>query len=213
MSGGPRTRWSDGTLHFAYTRIEELDAIASMLAKARVCEHVYFGPNTRAETRAFFLPLLEPMRASLACGSLPEVHVFTIRHGPGEDFVGECAVVPVAYAPGNFTIGYQLDEPWWRQGIGTRAGEFLVWYGFARLGAYRLNADCLASNLGSARILERCGFRREGLQRRHYRVRGEYRDQLLFGLLREELRPELEDVGARYGDALRVASRETSATG
>ena len=89
----------------------------------------------------------------------------------------------------------------------------LLILGLSRFTLRAALAICLASNLGSARILERCGFRREGLQRRHYRVRGEYRDQLLFGLLREELRPELEDVGARYGDALRVASRETSATG
>jgi ribosomal-protein-alanine N-acetyltransferase len=49
------------------------------------------------------------------------------------------------FGSGNFTIGYQLDEPFWRRGFGTQACEFVVWYGLSVLEAHRLSGDTLAS--------------------------------------------------------------------
>ncbi len=47
---------------------------------------------------------------------------------------------------------------------GTRK-QFLLHFGFGVLGADRLSAECLATNDGSTRILETCGFKLEGRQR------------------------------------------------
>ena len=192
------TTWTDGTLCFSYMEPKEVELVAAMLAKTSVCAHVFFGPNTPEETHAYFLPLVEPMQESLQRGERPECHVFTVREVTTGHFVGECAVVPVMFGSGNFTIGYQLDEPFWRRGYGTRACEFLVWYGFSVLEAHRLSGDTLASNVGSSRIMERCGFRREGVQRRQYSARGELHDNVLYGLLREESRPTMERLSSRY---------------
>ena len=121
-----------------------------------------------------------------------------MRQSTTADFVGECALDPVMFGTGNFTIGYQLDEPFWRRGYGTRVCEFLVWYGFSVLEAHRLSGDTLASNVGSSRIMEQCGFRREGVQRQYYSARGELHDNVLYGLLREESRLSLERLSSRY---------------
>ncbi len=185
------TVWTDGVLRFSYMDSTEVELVATMLAKPSVCAHVFFGPNTIEETRAFFLPLVEPMQESLQRDERPQCHVFTVREAATGDFVGECAVIPVMFGSGNFTIGYQLDEPFWRRGYGTRACEFVVWFGFTVLKAHRLSGDTLGSNAGSCRIMERCGFRREGVQRQYYFARGELHDNVLYGLLREESRPAL----------------------
>ena len=103
--------WTDGVLQFSYTQSHELEHIAAMLAKSTVCEHVFFGPNSHEETRAYFLPLVEPMQVSLRRDDLPDRHVFTIREAVGLTFVGECALLPVSFGDGNYTIGYQLDDP------------------------------------------------------------------------------------------------------
>ncbi len=193
-----KTTWTDGVLRYSYTELDDLELFAAMLAKETVCEHVFFGPNSREMTMGFFEPLVQPMCASLARGEAPQGHVFTLRRADDDEFVGQCAVLPVAFGRDHYQIGYQIDDPFWRQGIGTRAAEFAVHHGFRTLRTDRLSADCLSSNLGSERILTRCGFRREGHQRRQFWARGAYHDQLLFGLLREEVTLDLEALAARY---------------
>ena len=47
-------------------------------------------------------------------------------------------------------------------------------------------AECDARNVASARLLERVGFTREGLRRRHTWIKGEWTDDLLYGLLEED---------------------------
>lgn len=51
------------------------------------------------------------------------------------------------------------------------------------LGVHRLWATCRPENVGSVRVLEKLGLRREGLLRQSRRVRGEWVDSLLFARL------------------------------
>ena len=190
--------WTDGVLRFSYTVPEELDHISTMLAKESVCEHVYFGPNSPEETESYFMPLIRPMQAALRGDRLPENHIFSIREEVGSAFVGECALLPVMFGEGNYTIGYQLDDLHWRRGYGTRACEFVVWYGFAQLGARRLSGDTMSSNPGSARIMEKCGFGHEGVRRGYYMVGQHAGDDVLFGMLREECTLDLEEMTSRF---------------
>ena len=190
--------WTDGVLRFSYAEPDELGDVARMLAKERVCEHVYFGPNSPEETRQYFMPLLEPMQASLRSGETPENHVFTIRKVDNSTFVGNCALLPVIFGAGNYTIGYQLDDVHWRKGYGMRACEFVIWYGFVQLQARRLSGDTLVSNVGSARIMEKCGFTREGVRKSYYVAGQRVRDDLLFGLLREDGGIDLEEMTSRF---------------
>jgi ribosomal-protein-alanine N-acetyltransferase len=191
--------WIENDLTWSYATLEDLDEIAAMLAKPSVCEHVYFGPNTSEETRDYFEPLVKPMQEALATGETPDAHIFTIRSSDDGSFVGQCALVSVAFGTGNFTIGYQFDEPAWGRGYGSRACEFLVWYGFDVLDARRLSGDCLATNAASARIMEKSGFTPEGALREYYLVDGEPRDNLHFGLLRSEVGDDrLADLRDRF---------------
>lgn len=190
-------QWIDNDLVWEYSTLDDIDDFAGMLGKESVCEHLFFGVQTPEETREYFSPLIEPMQEALAAGEVPDNHLFTIRRTDG-GFVGQCALVSVAFAGGNYVIGYQLDEPWWRRGYGTRACEFIVWYGFDVLDARRLSGDCVATNTGSARIMERCGFRPEGVHRRYYTLRGNPCDNLLFGLLDDELTLDLSELRTRF---------------
>lgn len=190
------TAWTDGVLRFGYTTRDELAEISAMLTKPSVCAHVSFGPSSDAETRGYFLPLLEPMWASLERAECPRQHVFTIRMREDPAFVGDCGLLPVAFGAGNYTVGFLLDEPYWRRGYGTRTCEFLVWYALSQLGARRLSGEALRSNVGSLRVLERCGFRFEGARVGYFERDGQPRDELLFGLFADEC--DVESLSPRF---------------
>jgi aminoglycoside 6'-N-acetyltransferase len=82
-------------------------------------------------------------------------------------------------------IGFTLDRAHQGQGYATEALRAMLRRLFDG-GLLRVSAECDARNEPSARVLDRLGFRREGLRRRHTWLKGEWTDDLLFGLLAEE---------------------------
>ena len=84
------------------------------------------------------------------------------------------------------TIGFWLGRAHWGQGLGRELAEALTAWSFDVLGARRVEADCVAENVASARILEDCGFEREGRQREAFERDGAIHDLLLFGALRRD---------------------------
>ena len=60
-------------------------------------------------------------------------------------------------------IGYWIGEPYWRKGIATKAVELITEYGFGTLDLNRIYAGIFDFNVGSMRVLERNGFKKEGV--------------------------------------------------
>ncbi len=86
------------------------------------------------------------------------------------------------------SIGYWTGLPYVGQGHMTRAVGLAAGFVFNTLHLHRLEAACLESNVGSITVLERNGFRREGLARKYLKINGVWQDHLLFGLLDEDYR-------------------------
>jgi [ribosomal protein S5]-alanine N-acetyltransferase len=81
-------------------------------------------------------------------------------------------------------LGYWLAKPLWGRGIMTAAVRAIRAHAFGRAGFTRLTATVFASNLASARVLEKNGFRLEGTLKRHYeRGGGSYVDGKLYAAL------------------------------
>jgi RimJ/RimL family protein N-acetyltransferase len=85
-------------------------------------------------------------------------------------------------------IGYCLHSAHWKQGYMGEALAALIEYAFSVLQLRRLEADVDPANASSLRILERMGFRREGLLRERWNVGGVIADSVILGLLAREWR-------------------------
>jgi RimJ/RimL family protein N-acetyltransferase len=75
------------------------------------------------------------------------------------------------------------------RGFGTDVVAVLCHYGFVVRSLHRLTIETLADNEAMLRAAERNGFVREGVLRSSAWVMGEFLDEVLLGLLREEWRP------------------------
>ncbi len=64
-------------------------------------------------------------------------------------------------------LGYMLSPKYQQQGYGSEAAKALVEYSFTELGAHRIQAHCSPDNTASWKLLEKIGFRREGLLRKN----------------------------------------------
>ena len=83
-------------------------------------------------------------------------------------------------------IGYGVAEEHHRKGIGTNAVRLLVDKVFSETHLRKLFAHVHSGNTASCRLLERIGFKREGVLREHYLVNGMPVDEVFYGLLRRE---------------------------
>lgn len=85
-------------------------------------------------------------------------------------------------------VGYGLDSRFGGRGFATEALRAVLRFGFEALRMQRIQATTDIRNEGSWRLLERTGFRREGLMRDHMCVRGTWRDSWLYALPEAEWR-------------------------
>jgi RimJ/RimL family protein N-acetyltransferase len=101
--------------------------------------------------------------------------------------VGNIAFWPSREGDYGITIGYALGEPEQRsKGFMTEAVGILVNYLFMSKNIERIAADADMENFGSQKVLEKNGFKREGILRKHGFVRGVWSDDIQYSLIRED---------------------------
>ncbi|CBJ39818.1 Acetyltransferase (plasmid) [Ralstonia solanacearum CMR15] len=69
-------------------------------------------------------------------------------------------------------LAYDLRPDTWGKGLGTAATLAFVEWAQKEYGFIRIQATVLATNMRSARVLQKCGFQHEGLLRAYRMVRG-----------------------------------------
>ena len=85
------------------------------------------------------------------------------------------------------SFGYWLGRKYWRKGITTEATKLFVNYVFKNCkNIVRIEAGAFLWNLGSRKVLERNGFKLEGISRKAYLKNGKIIDNYVFSKLRNE---------------------------
>lgn len=88
-------------------------------------------------------------------------------------------------------LGYALGRAHWGHGLMTEALATVIELCIDGMGVNRIQARCDVRNVGSRRVMEKCGMRLEGTLREHRILRGQPIDCHLYALLAADLRPPL----------------------
>lgn len=83
-------------------------------------------------------------------------------------------------------LGYWLGADHWGRGLASEAVGAFVTHAFATFGLERIEARVFAPNLSSRRVLEKCGFRLEGVMRRAVLKNGRFLDAAIYARLRDD---------------------------
>ena len=86
------------------------------------------------------------------------------------------------------TLGYWIGESHARQGYMREAIEAMVHHAFHRLDLSRIEAACLPENAPSRGLLEKCGFKYEGVAQSYLQIGGRWRTHVLYSALRIDRR-------------------------
>jgi ribosomal-protein-alanine N-acetyltransferase len=84
-------------------------------------------------------------------------------------------------------IGYCLGEAYWNRGLMTEACGAVLDYLFGEAGFNRISALHAVPNVGSGKVMKKCGMTCEGILRQYCKTpEGEYVRSGGYSILREE---------------------------
>lgn len=113
---------------------------------------------------------------------------FIMRHEDGQ-LVGAITLDNIRRGPAQAgTVGYWIGAPYARQGYMREALQGLVGYSFRTLDLSRLEAACLPENAASRGVLEKSGFKYEGVAQSYLQINGRWRNHVLYANLRTDRR-------------------------
>lgn len=144
------------------------------LGRRSFTNRVYWAQ--RAEAQGTALPFLLVRREDGVV--LGAITLDNIRRGPAQ-----CG-----------TIGYWIGERFSRRGYMREAIQAVVHHAFTGLDLSRIEAACLPENVASRGVLEKSGFKYEGVAQSYLQINGRWRNHVLYAALRSDRRGRT-DVG------------------
>jgi RimJ/RimL family protein N-acetyltransferase len=115
--------------------------------------------------------------------------VFAIEY-KGE-YVGNIALIPETdvYRK-TAVIGYFIGEDYWNKGIVTTAVNLICEFGFNQLGYARIHTGVFEYNTASQRVMEKCGFSKEGVFKNAVYKAGALWDEVRYAKINEKYKRE-----------------------
>lgn len=143
------------------------------------------GSRGRAATYADMVAALQ------AAARRDAALAWTIRYAPegvGEPMmVGQLTVNNIIWGSACMaSVGYWIDERWAGRGIVPTAVALTVDYCFQVMGLHRIEIAIRPENGKSLRVVQKLGFRSEGVRPAFLHINDQWRDHLIFALHADE---------------------------
>jgi [ribosomal protein S5]-alanine N-acetyltransferase len=158
-------------------QLEDIDAVLEWALEQEFCEaNDWVFPSDPERLRAHWTRLIETPREDFK----------RLAIALEERTIGYADLALIDWQERRASFGIAIAREHWGRGFAARGGALLLEYGFETLGLERIVAEVHASNERSLRLMQRLGFRQEGVLRQHETYRGAKQDVVLFGILRTE---------------------------
>ena len=167
----------------------DLDALCEIHADERNARYLYNEPRTREQTEE----LLERKKAGSAISAEGEwLSAAAVLRSTG-DLVVDVSLLWASQLHRQGEIGFIVHPAHHGHGYATEAARPLLAFAFDTLRLHRVYGRLEARNVGSARVLEKLGMRREAHLVENEWVKGEWQSELIYALLAREW-PDGDDV-------------------
>ena len=186
MNAWPATL-RDGAVELRPLRMRD----AAAWSEIRLANEAWLAPWEPSGTGAWydrysmtaFAPMLRQLRKQAKDGTtLP----FAVTYGGR--LVGQATAGNIWRGSLNSCfLGYWVDGRYAGRGIAPTAVALLADHCFTAARLHRVEANVRPENANSRRVVEKLGFRAEGLRERYLHIDGAYRDHLCYALTVEEV--------------------------
>ena len=118
-----------------------------------------------------------------------------VFHKEAGQLVGAITLDNIRRGPSQVgTIGYWVGQQYARQGFMSEAIIAMVAHAFGALDLSRVESACLPDNVASRGVLEKAGFKYEGVAQSYIQINGRWRNHVLYAALRGDRRGRISSV-------------------
>lgn len=135
-----------------------------------------WGPQSYEETQQFINVVLDK----------DSNWIYNVLVDPDTDKVIGAIQLAIDEVNQSAEINFIVHPNYWGDGVATDIAKTIIKYAFKVLKLNRIGAAIDSNNIASGIVLEKLGMKREGMLRKDKLVQDEYRDTLIYGLLRSE---------------------------
>ncbi|HZC41437.1 MAG TPA: GNAT family N-acetyltransferase [Streptosporangiaceae bacterium] len=160
----------------------DLDALYEFHKLPEVNRFLYSEPKDRDQVSAM---LADKAKSAVLREEGQALSLAAELAGSGQ-LVGDCTLFWRSRANQQGEVGFVFHPAHHGRGLATEATVELLRLGFDGLRLHRIFGRCDARNVASARVMERCGMRREAHLRENEYVKGEWTDEMVYAILRPE---------------------------
>jgi [ribosomal protein S5]-alanine N-acetyltransferase len=152
-----------GEIYLREFRIEDVDAIYEITSQPEVYEFLPDWRTTR-EQRLNYVANYEIPINNRFLAALPDIEGQTYLNlaiilKETEELVGFCHSGLKSELPApNREIAYGISKFYWNRGYASKAAKGLIDFLFEKTNVEVLNAVALPNNVGSNRVIQKCGF-------------------------------------------------------
>ncbi len=100
--------------------------------------------------------------------------------------IGAVSLMHIDWKNKNAELGYWLGKKYWGKGLMTEAVKLVLKFAFEKLKLHRVYANLFEENVASRRVLEKSGFKLEGVARECRFRYNKWHNELKFGILKQE---------------------------
>lgn len=111
---------------------------------------------------------------------------WAIADGKTDKFMGSVGFNSWNYTNRRCEISYDLMKEYRRKGIMTKVLHTVLQFAFDSMNVYRVEARTMLGNIPSHKILEKIGFKLEGIQRGYRIIREKPTDIMLYSLTKDD---------------------------
>ncbi|MQA80634.1 MAG: GNAT family N-acetyltransferase [Streptosporangiales bacterium] len=162
----------------------DLAGLHAIHSRPEVVRYLYWEPYDEEATR---ISLERKRRRSVLIDSGDSLSLAAVRVDDGM-LVGDATFIWRSEAMRQGEIGYVLHPDAFGRGYATEIGAELLRFGFEDVGLHRIAGRLDGRNAASARVLEKLGMRREAHLVQNEIVKGEWTDEVIYGVLADEWR-------------------------
>jgi len=160
---------------------DDFVALYNFLRRPDSSIYSYYWPDSEEGTWAFINESISKAEMS-PCYDIQYAAVTKA----GNELIGSCNFVLAS----DSNIGWIVNKDYWNQGYGTEMAKAMLGLGFEEFNLRRIVACCDAENVGSYRIMEKIGMRREGMflesRRAHKQSLKKYSNEVVYAIDKEE---------------------------
>ncbi|MGE8079975.1 GNAT family N-acetyltransferase [Peribacillus loiseleuriae] len=101
--------------------------------------------------------------------------------------IGSCGFLNMLTKHYRAEVGYELSKDYWGKGMASEALEAVVKHGYHHFQLERIEALIEPANLPSQKLVEKLGFKREGLLRHYEYTCGKFDDLYMYSIIKEDI--------------------------